>query len=149
MLEWLRMETVARYARPEEASLAKTHLEGNGIRAFVAEEHSMNTDWISAGGFGGIRLQVYPEDVDAAREVLDLPPDEGLLDEEEEQRSRSDGKVACPVCGSVDWEVARPTGLERLQWLWSALVDPSWSEPLRCLVCKRRFRATEKGVDGR
>jgi Putative prokaryotic signal transducing protein len=62
--------TVARFATPHEAHLAKLRLESEGIVAFVADENVNRIQPLLGPALGWIRLQVADEDVDAARHVL-------------------------------------------------------------------------------
>jgi hypothetical protein len=63
------MKTIATYSRLDEAFLARSRLEGSGVRAFIPEENA-NWHW----GRGDVRLMVEDEDVERAREVLGVPP---------------------------------------------------------------------------
>ena len=52
------LTTVARYSLPYEAHLARARLESEGIPAFVADEHTINMQWLYSDALGGVRLQV-------------------------------------------------------------------------------------------
>lgn len=62
--------TVATFANPVEANLAKNRLEASGVRAFLANEETVDMDWLLGNALGWIRLEVGDQDADAARAVL-------------------------------------------------------------------------------
>ncbi|MBK9250424.1 MAG: DUF2007 domain-containing protein [Proteobacteria bacterium] len=62
--------TVATYLHPWEAEIARGLLESEGIMAILADENIVRMNWSHALAVGGVRLQVPPESVDAARSVL-------------------------------------------------------------------------------
>jgi Putative prokaryotic signal transducing protein len=62
--------TVATFANPVEANLAKNRLESSGVRAFLANEETVDMDWLLGNALGWIRLEVGDQDADAARAVL-------------------------------------------------------------------------------
>jgi hypothetical protein len=62
--------TIARFSFPFEAQIAKSKLEAMGIPAFVADEHTINMDWLYSNAMGGVRLQVLQEQAAAAIELL-------------------------------------------------------------------------------
>jgi hypothetical protein len=61
---------VATFADPVEANLAKNRLEASGVRASLANEETVDMDWLLANALGWIRLEVGDQDADAARAVL-------------------------------------------------------------------------------
>lgn len=62
--------TVARFPDAPEADLARERLAFEGIRAFVFDEQRDAVIPFTIASTGGIRLQVAPEDVERAREIL-------------------------------------------------------------------------------
>jgi hypothetical protein len=62
------MTTIAQFLKPEQAHLLRTHLEANGIPAFLIGEivTQMECPIIT----GGVRVQVADEDAEAARRLL-------------------------------------------------------------------------------
>ena len=62
--------TVATFADPVEANLAKNRLEASGVRAFLANEETVDMNWLLGNALGWIRLEVGDQDADAARAVL-------------------------------------------------------------------------------
>jgi hypothetical protein len=64
------LTTIARFSFPFEAQIAKSKLEAMGIPAFVADEHTINMDWLYSNAMGGVRLQVLQEQADEAIALL-------------------------------------------------------------------------------
>lgn len=90
--------TISRYSMPYEAHIAKARLDSEGIPAFVADEHTINMQWLYSNALGGVRLQVPEAYVEAARKVLEEDREQDLLEEQ-----GHDSKM-CPNCSSTDTE---------------------------------------------
>ena len=73
--------TVARFATPHEAHLAKLRLEASGIEAFLADENLHSIQPLLAPALGWVRLLVATEDLEAAQRALatDDPAAEAAL----------------------------------------------------------------------
>jgi len=91
--------TVARYSFPYEASIARAMLEAEGIDARIADEHTINMQWLYSDALGGIRLQVPAHYVDWATELLGEDFSEQV---EQEAGSSTESHLRCPECGSDD-----------------------------------------------
>jgi hypothetical protein len=84
--------TIARFFWPAQAYLARCRLEACGIEVWLPDEHMTRLYWHCCIAFGGIRLQVNPEDIEAARAVLDeapLPAEEPILTDHERTAERA------------------------------------------------------------
>ena len=90
--------TIASYSFPFEAHIARSRLESEEIPAFVADEHTINMQWLYSNALGGVRLQVPEEFVDAAIEILNEDREQDLVETE------GDDPTPCPQCGSTDTE---------------------------------------------
>lgn len=90
--------TIARYSMPYEAHIAKSRLDSEGIPAFVADEHTINMQWLYSDALGGVRLQVPESYADIAQQILDEDRELVLVEE------RGDDQEICPYCGSEDTE---------------------------------------------
>ena len=64
------MKIVAAFGKPEEAHLLRSHLEGNGISAFVRDDHTVTADWALSNAIGGVKIEVADEDYEKARAFL-------------------------------------------------------------------------------
>ena len=79
-VEFKHLVTVRRFAELTEALVAKGSLESAGIECYLVDDNMVR---IFVPTFTeGVRLQVKPEDVAAATEILDAPAPENLEDEE-------------------------------------------------------------------
>lgn len=72
--------TLGRYSLPFDAHLDRSRLESEGIDAFVADEHTVNMQWMLSNAIGGVRLQVQEDDLYRARRILDEDRS-GLIDD--------------------------------------------------------------------
>ncbi|WP_126457041.1 putative signal transducing protein [Sulfuriflexus mobilis] len=61
---------VARFDSMPEAHIAMGRLQAEGIEAWLADEHLVQTDWLYSIAVGGIKLQVRPEQTQRALEIL-------------------------------------------------------------------------------
>ncbi|WP_286240656.1 DUF2007 domain-containing protein [Neptuniibacter halophilus] len=90
--------TIARYSYPYEAHLARSRLESEGIPAYLADEHTINMQWLYSDALGGIRLQVPENYTQQAQEILALDLEQALIEQQDYQGA------ACPHCGSHNTE---------------------------------------------
>lgn len=70
MNETHKMKTIASYSKPEEAYLAASYLEGNGIEAHVRDDNIITANWLFSNAVGGVKLEVADEDAAKALELL-------------------------------------------------------------------------------
>lgn len=90
------LKTVATFSFPHEAHIARAKLESEGIPALVADEHTINMQWLYSNAMGGVRLQVPASAAEQAKEVLAQDYSEDLIAEV------GDDPYVCPSCGSPD-----------------------------------------------
>jgi hypothetical protein len=64
------LRTVARFATPTEAAVARNALEAAGIAATIADELTLTADPLFSGAVGYIKVQVRETDLERAAEVL-------------------------------------------------------------------------------
>lgn len=91
-----KLVVVARYSFPYQAHIAKGLLESEHILAFVADEHTINMQWLYSNAMGGVRLMV-PE---SARERAEL-----VLRNDYSENVNAElccDTEVCPHCGSDD-----------------------------------------------
>ena len=74
---------IARFDSMPEAHIAMGRLEAEGIEAWLADEHLVQTDWLYSIAVGGIKLQVAAEDAQRASKIL-ATDYSGRLDNEEQ-----------------------------------------------------------------
>ena len=61
---------IASYSFPLDANIAKAALSSAGIPAFVADEHTINMQWLYSNAMGGVRVLVAREHESAAITLL-------------------------------------------------------------------------------
>jgi len=93
-----RLVTVRRYRDSSEAIVARTVLESAGIFCFLRDENLVRMDWQVSNFIGGMSLQVRPEDVEAAQELLSQPVPESITFQEQGEFDQPH----CPRCGSIE-----------------------------------------------
>jgi hypothetical protein len=134
----------------EQAELVRAVLEGQGIRAFVLDRHTLGTlPYLSVGvGQGGARVAVHPTDVEAARAVLEqqpngaaqLPDDaDDVLDVESDQGMPVEMEEAVPDSRLED--LARRAAVTGL---FSVFIPPLVLLTLYFLVQVGRLRHRER-----
>ncbi len=124
------LTTIARYTYPYEAQIARALLDSERIQAFIADEQTINMQWLYSDALGGVRLQVAAEDAKRALQILQEDREASLVEQEGEDRPR------CPVCGSCNTEY------HQIGRRWAFLVFLAIDFPLfrvrngiRCLDC--------------
>ncbi|MEM6581363.1 MAG: DUF2007 domain-containing protein [Pseudomonadota bacterium] len=92
------MITVARFSLPLDAQLARAKLESEGIPAFVADEHTINMQWLYSNALGGVRVQVPDVFAEEAIDLLRTDFSSALIEE------RGVDLPVCAKCGSNNLE---------------------------------------------
>ena len=75
------MKTIASFSKPEDAHLLRMRLGAGGVEAYVQNENIFQTEGFGIRGGGGVLVQVAEEDLEAAQEILAMPPIEGELED--------------------------------------------------------------------
>lgn len=65
-----RFVTVGTFWNAVEAHVICARLEAAGIRAYLADEQTVNMDWLLANAVGGVKVQVAEVDAPRAQQVL-------------------------------------------------------------------------------
>jgi Putative prokaryotic signal transducing protein len=94
----MSLTTIATFSFPYEAQIARARLDSEGIPAFIADEHTINANWLYSNAFGGVRLQVPRELAGEAYEILREDHSEELVNEQ------GIDSVKCSRCGSSNTE---------------------------------------------
>lgn len=99
-------------------------------------------DWFISNLLGGVKLQVWPEDVAEATEILDLPIPETL----EVEGSGLYQQPHCPNCNSLDVtfeELNKPVAYASA---WVGLPLPVHRKAWKCQACGREWEDTGPDV---
>ncbi|MEH6451561.1 MAG: DUF2007 domain-containing protein [Psychromonas sp.] len=89
---------VAKFSFPLDANIAKANLESVGIPSFIADEHTVNMQWLYSDAMGGVRLFVPEVHLEDAIKILNedfSAAVDSLCDSKPE---------SCPHCGSQNVE---------------------------------------------
>jgi hypothetical protein len=95
-IEYRRLITIRKFRDLPEALAAKGALDSAGIECTLADDNIVRMDWFWSNLMGGVKLQVAPEDAEAALELLDEPQPASIPGEGEEAPA-----PRCPQCGSL------------------------------------------------
>ncbi len=127
---------LARFTYSSEAQIIKGRLEADGIKVFLSDNITIDTDPLVSNAIGGVKLKVLSNQFEEAKRILDSIEKYSVDDE---------GKVInCPNCNSNQIELfSTIKNLKSLFWfifgvLFSSL--PFYTKhKYRCEVCKTEF----------
>ena len=86
------------FSFPHEAHITRASLDSVGIESYIADEHTVNTQWLYSNAIGGVRLMVAESDAEDAKQILSSDFSESLGNEVDVDEE----KDVCPKCGSKD-----------------------------------------------
>ena len=87
-----KFKTIAKYQYSTEAQIIKGRLESEGIKVFLFDNFTIDTDPLVSNAIGGIKLKVLSEDAIKAQHILSTIQEYALDD---------DGNaIHCPNCTS-------------------------------------------------
>jgi len=92
---------IASFSFPHEAHIAKASLEAANIPASIADEHTINMDWLYSNALGGVRLFVPIEYAEEAKSIIEQDYSNNVDQEFEEIIEE---KKTCLSCGSEQLE---------------------------------------------
>lgn len=135
-IEVQKLVTLRQFRDLPEALLAKGALESAGIESFLADDNMVRMDWFISNLIGGIKIKVKPEDLEAAREILDQPIPEGFDVEGvgDYQQPR------CPQCQSLDVTFQQLNQPVAYGSAWLNLPLPIHYKAWRCRACKHEWK---------
>lgn len=133
--EYKMLVTIRKFRDLPEALLAKGFIESAGVECFLADENIVRMDWFISNFVGGIKLQVKPDDVDAALELLDQPiPEEFSFEGEANYQ-----QPRCPGCYSLDIIFEELNKEVAYTSAWLGVPIPLQQKSWKCLTCGRRW----------
>jgi hypothetical protein len=100
-----RLVTLRSYPDISQAMVPKSVLDSAGIFSFLRDENVVRVDWGAGIALGGVRLQVRPEDVQEATDLLSQPMPASI----DYEASESFVQPHCPRCGSTNVSAPHPS----------------------------------------
>ncbi len=83
------------------AFIAKASLEAANIPSIIADEHSINMDWLYSNALGGVKLFVPVEYAEEAKSIIEQDYSDNVDQEFEELIEKN---ITCASCGSKELE---------------------------------------------
>ncbi|MEM1108847.1 MAG: hypothetical protein AAGH99_09180 [Planctomycetota bacterium] len=135
-VEW---EVLRTYTTPEQAHLDRAMLEGCGVPARLANEHTVGTDWMY-GVAVGVDLRVPQDQLESAELLLrDARLGDASVDLDASDFEQGIDRK-CPECGSAEIYRTRPG----VGWALASVVllglPLLFRKRYQCEVCGRRER---------
>ncbi len=130
------MPVLSSYTKLEDAHLAVSLLQGNGVEAWLRDEATANLYWLYSNAIGGVKVEVAEQDLDRAREILQLPKVEDPGD---------DALLRCPYCDSQDVRLREMNLVAALALIFLNLILPGRSRTADCGACGKCFRLGRTG----
>ena len=134
-------KTIARYQYTSEAQIMKGRLEADGIKVFLQDNVTIDTDPLVSNAIGGVKLKVRSEDVIKAKHILNSVNQYSLDD--------NGNAIHCPNCDST--EIQMYSTITDLKSFFSFLIGfISGTLPFstrykyQCDKCQTQFGMTEK-----
>lgn len=129
------------YSNSIEANRDKQILASHGLESFIANEQTIQSDWLLSQALGGIQLQVFDDQKEKAEEILrDFHENEKLKLEVEHTISNPDFDFTCPKCGSNHlYRDENPGGLFGVSLLLLGFPLKSQSHIYHCFYCDNEF----------
>ncbi|CAA7194044.1 putative signal transducing protein [Chryseobacterium potabilaquae] len=89
------------YETALQANREKQILAENGINSYIANEQLIQSDWLLSQAVGGIQLQVFEEEVEKAKQILQEYKDNNEFSLEVEHTIENpEFDFVCPQCKS-------------------------------------------------
>lgn len=127
--------TIGRYSTPYEANMAKSHLESEGIPAFIADEYTVGMNWLYSNALGGVKVQVPESMASEAQQILTA--------EIQHSRVCEPDADTCSKCGSKNTEDFLDKRSAFLTWALLGLSLLLPTEKKRCNDCGHRWRTSK------
>ena len=131
------------YTNSLEANRDKQILKNNGLESFIANEQTIQSDWLLSQALGGIQLQVFEDETEKATEILkNFLENEHTSLEVEHTISNPDFNFTCPKCGSNHlYRDENPGGLFGISLLFLGFPIKAQSHHYHCYYCNNEFDA--------
>ena len=130
-----KLVTLVSFTTPLEAAMARSRLEGEGIRAFLNNEHLIAADVFLTNATGGVKVKVAASDLALAKEILEARHELEAEDRDEDD-GYADEPYRCPKCHTKEVDLV-PLGWAALAFTilllgWPLMVLPRRKRCRRC-----------------
>jgi hypothetical protein len=125
-----------------EANRDKQILANHGIESFIANEQTIQSDWLLSQALGGIQLQVFENEKEKAAGILsDFAENQEARLDVEHTIANPEFDFKCPNCGSNHlYRDEQPGGLFGISLLFLGLPLKSKSSLYHCYYCDQEFK---------
>lgn len=129
------------YQNAIEANRDKQILAENGIESWIANEQTIQSDWLLSQALGGIQLQVFDEKINEARKILENLEQEEFALEAEHTIDNPEFDFVCPKCGSNHlYRDENPGGVFGVSLLLFSIPVKVPSNLYHCYHCGNAFK---------
>ena len=131
------------YTNSLEANRDKQILKNNGLESIIANEQTIQSDWLLSQALGGIQLQVFDDEKEKAIEILNnFLENEHTSLEVEHTILNPEFDFTCPKCGSNHlYRDENPGGLFGVSLLVLGFPLKAPSHLYHCYYCNNEFQA--------
>lgn len=139
--------TVQIFTYPHEASIAQAKLESMGIDSFLKDENLVQVDPLYSNAIGGVKLQVWPDKAEEARNILieggfivvDKPKQKNKI--EVLNTDQYPDKTKCPYCESENIDtVVNPNILVVVFYFILGVILPIFKSWEKCYDCEKEWK---------
>jgi hypothetical protein len=144
MNDW---ETIITFTSPQEAHLAKSYLESEGIETFVFDDMTAQVNFLYSNAIGGVKILVRTSDYERGIQILEKGGyiNRNQSDEIDNPQIVSSyeqtDKTVCPFCQSEN--IGKKKGLNILSsviYLILGLFVPIYKSTYCCYDCEKEWR---------
>ena len=130
------------YTNSLEANRDKQILKNNGLESFIANEQTIQSDWLLSQALGGIQLQVFDNEKEKAIEIINnFLENEHTSLEVEHTILNPEFDFTCPKCGSNHlYRDENPGGLFGVSLLVLGFPLKAPSHLYHCYYCNNEFQ---------
>lgn len=128
------------YQNAIEANRDKQILAEEGVESWIANEQTVQSDWLLSQAVGGIQLQVFEKDLQRAIEILQEFSAQDHSIEVEHTITNPEFDFVCPKCGSNHiYQDEKPGGIFGVSLLMIGFPLKVPSQKYHCYYCGNEF----------
>lgn len=130
------------YQNAIEANRDKQILAEYGIESWIANEQTIQSDWLLSQAIGGLQLQVFDENFEKAKEILsEVENDDQYALEVEHTIEHPEFDFVCPKCGSNHlYQDEKPGGIFGISLLLLSIPVKVPANLYHCYYCGNEFK---------